>query len=213
MALLESLRHTLATEGDTGFLIYADACEESENPDNRRFGELLRLYVEVQTFVRMSMPIPADKSARYAELNKSFQIPEVEYGDEGWYENQLGPYYMKYTGRMTNLANHLSNLEHQPIRQLVITEADTTPDLAMLFRNHRMDYMTHLTVRFRYNQRRQEAQVGRALTDLVARNLQELRIEGVTNRLNIIPAIFQGNRFVAKGCCLLMGQNRMGVKL
>jgi hypothetical protein len=210
--LLEQWRTCLSTEGDTGFLICADACEESEQPENRRFGELLRKYVEIQTFVRTSTPIPVELSTRYAELNKSFDPRDgfIEYGLR--YSNQFGPFFLKLEADMGVLAANMMALEAEPIRQLQINGAEADGRFNTIMRNHRMDYMNELTINFSYNKRRQEAEIGKLVAELKSACLQRVTLSNIANRLNIVPALFMGKAKVPKGCELLIGSQRVAVK-
>lgn len=208
--MMQQMRFLLSTEGDTGMLIAADNFEGSDDENNRRFGELLRLYVEIQTLVRMSMAVPVEKSNRYIELNKSFPEPVSEYvgGYGERYSGQLGPFFTEFSGDTKRISQNLDWLENEPVRRLKLTNADASSELAMIFRNHRMQYMTHLEIWFKWRDRRQEGELGRIMAMLDGPNLQEVKLMQVNNRLKIIPAMFRANNRIAKGCSLIIGRDR-----
>lgn len=212
--LMQQFRSCISTEGDTGMLIAADAMQESSEPDNQRLGELLRLYVEIQTFVRMSMPVPAEKSNRFIELNNSFEVPISDYVGNYTerYSNQLGPFYTAFAADASALANNLHWIESEPIRQLNIVNADVNKDLAMIMRNHRMEYMTNLTIHFKWRERRQEAEIAKCVMQLAGASLRELTLMSVSNKMKMIPAMFIANPKIAKGCALIIQRDRVAVR-
>lgn len=202
--MMRHMRNLIATEGDYGFLMAADEFDNSEDASNRKFGALLRLHVEIQTFVRMSMPVPKDKSDQFIELNNSFMLEQADPVGT-WAESfsgQLGPFYTEFTADCRNLANNLAWLELEPVRKLSIRNCDASEDLALIFRNHRVGYLTHIELQFKYKEQRQEAEVGRIIAQLAANSLMELSIRYVRNRLKLMPAMFRGNRKLPKGCIL-----------
>lgn len=210
--LMREMLSLLSTEGDSGFLMAADGFDESDDASNRRFGELLRLYVDIQTYVRMSLPIPLDKATRFGELNKSFETRDGfrEYGIS--YSNSFGPFFLNLTADTGVLSAHLNYLEDEPVRSLSLNAAEADNNLAMILRNHRMDYMNELTISFQYNKRRQEAQLGSVMRELKSACLMRVTLTNISNRLNIIPAMFAGVAKVRKGCELIIGTTRVTVK-
>lgn len=209
--MMQTMRHLIATEGDYGFLMAADEFDNSEDARNRKFGGLLRLYVEIQKFVRMSMPVPKDVSDAFIELNNSFDQPAAP-AVGNWTESfggQLGPFYTEFTADCKNLANNLNWLELEPVRKLSIRNCDASQDLALIFRNHRIGYITHLELQFKYREQRQEAEVGRIIAQLAASSLIELKIRYVRNRLKLMPAMFLGNKKLPKGCTFVLDEKRI----
>lgn len=210
--LMKEMLSLLSTEGDSGFLIAADGFEDSADATNRRFAELLRLYVDIQTYVRMSLPIPLEKATRFGELNKSFETRDGyrEYGIR--YSNSFGPFFLNLVADTGVLASHLNYLEEEPVRNLTLNAAEADGNLRMILRNHRMAYMNELTINFQFNKRRQEAQLGDVMKELKSDCLMRVTLPNIVNRLNIVPAMFAGASRVPKGCELIIGTNRVAVK-
>ena len=148
---LDNFRECIAERSDSGMLIAADWCElDSDDASTALLGRLMRSYVNVQTYVRMSLPIPLEIAAEFDELSKSFDMPQrrdlEEYGC--YYERPLGPLYTSLTVTQARLIADTDMLSREPVRDLTITRAQPGADLAMILRNYRMGYMERLTIRF-----------------------------------------------------------------
>lgn len=211
--LMRTMLPVLATEGDNGFLIAADTFDESWDAENQRFGRLLRKYVEIQTYVRMSQPIPLEMANEYKALNDTFSVNNSEplgvYGCH--YEMQLGPFFLKLSADQDSLANNLKWLEAQPIRELYLSEMQPGNDLGMIFRNHRFQSLKRVTIRPDYRVR-DVATLAKCVREMTAHSLQTLTFEyGVADRLGLIKAAFAGNKTIPPGAELFLQRNRIWV--
>ncbi len=206
--LMEQSRYTLATEGDLAFLIAADSFDDSNDPENVRFGQLLRRYIEIQTYVRMSQPIPVEMADSFKKLNDSFTVVNPEYR----YSEQFGPFFLRLSTSQTNLVANLNWLVEQPIRELVMTDMRTGGDLNLIFRNHRFQSLKRVTLRPDYRMR-DVAGVAGAIRQMTAYSLLSLSIEyGLNDRLGLIKSAFASNRTIPKGAELFLQRNRVWVK-
>lgn len=209
---MRELKYLLSTEGDMGFLMSADTLEfECDNPAEIAFGKLLRKYVEIQTYVRMSQPIPLDMANEYKALNDKF--PGTDHESLGFYacsySQQLGPFFLKLSAVQSELATHLHWLEEQPIRELYLSEMRPTNDLGMIFRNHRFQSLKRVTIRPDYRVR-DVASVAKAVREMTAHSLQTLTFEyGVGDRLGLIKAAFAGNKTIPQGAELFLQRTRV----
>lgn len=195
----------IACEGDTGMLIAANGLDENGTEENAALARLLRLYVEIQTNVRMSLPISPATADEFKALNSKFNPTETYLAYGSAYHDQLGPFYTRLAADIQLIADHMNLLEEQPVRKLELQNVVLTDDnLAFILRNHRMEYMTHLTIRFRYGQRRLSAEAARAIVNFKGSSMMRVDIAGIDDPLNLIKVMFKANRTVRKGCELFI---------
>lgn len=200
---------------DTGMLVAADALDESGNPDDTKLAELLRMYVNGQTMIRMSQIPPTAFGRRFAELNAYFKLPSVQTITDSWYakyRKPLGPYYLGCEVDQMFLGTHLHLLSDQPIRELEISNCrPSDPDFAIILRNYRMDTMFHLTLYLRHTAQAGDIdQLSRAIKDLKGSMLQRLTITGLDDRKKMIAVHFMMGRGIASGCELWINQRAYG---
>lgn len=211
--LMREMIPVLSTEGDNGFLIAADAFDDSSESDNQRFGRLLRKYVEIQTYVRMSQPIPLDMANEYKALNDSFGVSNNQatgiYGCS--FSQQLGPFFLKLSADQTNLANNLNWLEEQPIRELYLDNMTPNGDLSMIFRNHRFQSLKRVIIH-PSGRCRDVSSLAKCVREMTAHSLLTLTFEwGVADRLGLIKAAFAGNKTIPAGAELFLQRQRIWV--
>lgn len=204
--LMQMFRVAIAEQSDMGMLVAADAMQESDDARNQKFGELLRMYVDMQTMVRTNIVPPTAFGKRYAELNAEFGLPgerRLESVYDAVYSKPLGPFYTALAISQTSLGGNLNMLSDEPIRELHIAYCrPSDPDLAVCLRNYRMESMFHLTLNLRYGATRPADvdALGKAITGLKAPMLQRLTVIGVEDTRKLIQVGFMMGRNIAKGC-------------
>lgn len=213
--LMRDMLPLLSTEGDMGFLIAADEFESSNDDQNVRFARLLRLYVDIGTYVRMSEKIPTNMADEFKAINDTFENESRTYINGFYgasYTKQLGPFFLQLTAQQTDLAANLSWLERQPIRELDLHDMRPGNDLTMIFRNHRFQSLKRVTIRPDYRMR-DVAGLAACMRDMTAHSLVSLTFQwGVNDRLGLMKAAFAGNKSIPKGAELFMQQTRVWVK-
>lgn len=214
--LMREMLPVFATEGDYGFLMAADQFDDSADTNNRAFGRILRNYVNIQTYVRMSQPIPLEMASEMEADNRLF-VNEARRRIIGTYnaayDVQLGPFFLRLTANMEEIASNLSWLEVQPVRQLAVNLCYTGTDFDMILRNHRMDYVTEATFRIGYRNRPKPIDIATAVSAMKASCLNRLTLTGCTDPLGLIRTMFQSNRTVPKGAQLFIGSTRVHTKM
>jgi hypothetical protein len=211
--LTEQFRNAISEGSDTGMLVAADALQESADATENSLGELLRAYVDVQTYIRMSQPTPPALADRFVELQGKFRTPErrrIEgdyWGSE--YRKPLGTFYTELSIAQEPLANNLNLLSIEPIRTLEISDCTADDNLKMILRNYRMNYMVHLRLMFSRTRRTTNIQmeVAKAVATMKAPMLQSLSIHGLVDRTKKIQAMFMMNRDIARNCVLRMADS------
>ena len=189
--LISQFRHSLACEGDNGMAVAADAFTESDDSRANRFGELLRKYIEIQTFVRMSSAPPAALVESYNTLNNSFGTPAEFKDGSATYTKPFGPYYTALKISQQSLVSNWDRLTDQPVRELEVTGVSFNDDLAMILRNYRMEVMYQLTLRMFSYRTEHAAQVGEYIKKLKAPMLIRLSIHYVEDPKGLIKLGFQ----------------------
>ncbi len=208
---MDEWRNAIATLSDGGMLVAADAMEESSVEENQNFGRLLRRYVDIQTYVRMSQPIPLEMATEFEALNAGWKIePRLYLGSnyQNVYSNQFGPFYMHLSAEMSELGRHLDWLEDQPIRELHIRNCTPGEDLKRIFRNHRMVSMKRLILNFGRGTRDANG-VADTIRQMKGESLLSLSIQwGVVDRHKQVNTAFQLNRSFNRGAVLTIGATR-----
>lgn len=206
--LTEEFRRVISEEGELGFLIAADALQESEGDQNRSLGELLRLYCNIQTYVRTSQPIPQSMGFRFEELNKTFKSQLRRYAAEyGYaaYSKPLGPYYTALSVPKIELVQNIDLIVQEPVRELVITDIRDVVDLDLIFRNYRMESMFNLTLNVLGQSKATPMVLGAAIKNLSGASLRSLTVLGLRDTAKAVEVNFMMASKIAKGCSLYMG--------
>lgn len=207
--LTELFRNAVSEGSDTGVLITADACDESDNPTDNKLGTVLRRWIDIQTYVRMSQPIPLEMADEFKALNDSFGSAEkrrVEGSFGTVYSKPVGPYYTALEVHLESLAANPELLSVEPIRELTIMYATTNDNLGMLFRNYRMDYMWRVSVNFDryYNANRvgrhDPVKMAQIILGMQGSQLQSITLNGIDDRLKKIHVMFNTNGKIRRGC-------------
>lgn len=213
--LMQQMSYLVATEGDGGFLMAADEFDDSADKSNQAFGQLLRRYVEIQTYVRMSQPIPLDMADNFKKLNDQFEntnrfMIEGVYG--AGYNQPFGPFFLQLTCSQSLLASNLNWLERQPVRELDLLDMRPGEDLNMIFRNHRFQSLKRVTIRPDYRMR-DVSGLAACMKQMVAPSMISLNFQwGIDDRLGLVKSAFQANKTIAKGCELFISKTRVHVK-
>lgn len=214
--LMSHMRGLLATEGDYGFLMAADEFEDSNIDQNKKFAMLLRKYVDIQTYVRMSQPIPLEMANEFKALNDSFyndlNIRRIGGIYGAAYSDQLGPFFIKLTCFQSDLASHLGWLEDEPVRELTLNEMKPGEDLKLILRNHRFQSLKRITIRPDRRMKDISGLAG-AIREMTANSLISMTFEwGVNDRLGLVKAAFAGNKSIPKGAELFIQRTRVWIK-
>jgi hypothetical protein len=209
-SLVDQFRETIANESETGMLIAADAFDESDDTRNRKMGELLRLYCDIQTYVRTSQPIPQEMGFRFEELNKFFGTQERRYGVQGHYHKPLGPYYTAWTGPYDYLIKNLNVLSEEPVRYLEVKDINSIEDIAMLFRNYRMASLFDIDLAFTHRRRATAAEVAKAIGGMQATSLRRLVLRALPDTAKVVEVAFRMALGIPKGCTLLVAGTSYG---
>jgi hypothetical protein len=213
--LLQQFRFALSEGGDTGMLVAADAFDERSNTEGdapQRFAELLRKYVEIQTYFRMSQTPNVALAKRYDELNKSFGTKPTKPTPVGGgtYSKPFGPLYTALEIDQGNLFSNLNLIADEPIRELSIRYATPGNDLAAIIRSHRVESMFQLSIALSYSYNNRNANAANAMAlaikEIKAQQLMRLTITGVTDTKKHLQLFFQMSK-VAKGCELWVSPN------
>lgn len=204
MQLYDQIRRVIAEQGEFGLLVMADQLDDA---GDATLAELFRTYVEIQTMIRMSQPIPHEMGVRFAELQSKFNTQPYKsiasYG--GQYSNPLGVYYTGLRCRQNDLIADIDLLSREPVRTLELLECYPSTDLEIILRNYRIDSMYQISLTFNWRRTSNATDLGKAILAMEAGFLREFRINRVNDRLNMIPAHFLSNKKIASGCKLLMG--------
>lgn len=212
MTLTETFRKCVSEESENGFLIAADAFEESELERDRDIGQLLRTYCNIQTYVRMSQPIPTEMAELFKALNDKFGAEDRRPAADRYtstYSGKLGPYFTILNTWMSDLSSDLEMLSAEPVRDLTVLHCMPGTNLSLILRNYRIDYMHRLTLRFDRNTR-DTLSIAQAIGSLQGSQLNSLTILGVNDRVRSIQAMFMSNRYIRKGCDLMMSNTTYG---
>lgn len=211
--LLTQFRYALSEGGDTGMLVAADAFDErSVTADDapQRFAELLRKYVEIQTYFRMSQTPNSALAKRYDELNKSFGTKPTKVVNGSTYSKPFGPLYTALETDQSTLIANIALLAEEPVRELSIRYASAGNDLAMILRNYRVETMFQVSIQMAYNYANRNANAASALAqcikDIVAPQMMRLTVTGVTDTKKHLQLFFQMSK-VSKGCELWVSPN------
>lgn len=203
----EQFRNAISEGSDYGMLVAADALDESADPTNNKLGQLLRCYLDIQTYVRTSNPIPMEMANTFAALNAEFNNPDREYMNGGIYSSKLGPFYTKLEVRESDLMLDIDLLSRQPVRHLTIRDVT---DPTIILRNYRMAYITNLTLEAGYRAGNR-IQFGPIVQSLNGQMMRRITFRRINDRLGIIRAMFVSNRMIAKGCELYMDDRAVAV--
>lgn len=209
--LLAQFRYALSEGGDTGMLVAADAFDERSNTEGdapQRFAELLRKYVEIQTYFRMSQTPNSALAKRYDELNKSFGTKPTKLVNGATYSKPFGPLYTALEIDQTTLISNIGVLAEEPVRELLIRYCSPGNDLAMILRNYRVETMFQLALQFSYNYRQpgNVNAVAAAIKEIKASQLMRLSITGVVDPKKHLQLFFNMSG-VSKGCELWVSPN------
>jgi hypothetical protein len=218
-SLIEIMRNAVSEGSENGMLVAADALQESDDATNNRMGELLRCYVDIQTYVRTSMPIPISLGERYTELQNTFNSKATRrIDDEDWsaeYFKPLGVYYTGLRASLRNLDNNPNLLSIEPVRDLEVRACYSGEALKKLFRNYRMGYIQRLSLRFErgYSSGTRPGntvEIADAMFNLLGEMMEHITILGVDDRLKKIQVMFMSNRKIRKGCRLSIATRVFG---
>lgn len=211
--LTELFRNAVSEGSDTGVLIAADAFDESDDPQNNKLGLLLRKWIDIQTYVRMSQPIPLSMAQEFKALNDHFGERERRVDETTWgvtYTKPVGPYYTRLEARFEAVVQNLNLLSTEPIRELYVTDCRTNDDLALLFRNYRMDYLWRLECRFDRGYRVQHThdpvRMAQTMLQMKASQMQSITLSGMDDRAKKVMVMFNANKNIARGCELRIGR-------
>lgn len=209
MSLIEEFRHTIATESETGMMIAADALEDSADARNNKMGELLRLYCDIQTYVRTSQSIPLEMGFRFEELNKFFGSDDRRYvpGINAHYHKPLGQFYTALSIRWDDLTDRIHLLSDEPVRYLQVTGITNLAGVDLLLRNYRIDSMFEIEFQFGYRHGIQAATFAQALTGMKASSLRKLTVRGLADRTKAVELAFRMAKGIPKGCALYRTQS------
>lgn len=200
--LADELRHCIATQSETGLLVAADALQESDCPRNNKLGELLRCYVDIQTYVRVSQPIPHDLGIRYDELNKFFETSPTK----GYYSKPIGIYYTACNIYLDTLLDNFKVLETEPIRELTIRGCSANAGLKTVLTNYRVDWMYEVTIKMG-NTINNPLELADIVRVMQGSQLQRLNIHGVRDRSKRLQTMFQLNTSIRKGTRLTLSES------
>jgi hypothetical protein len=203
MYTLSDFRQCIAEQSDSGMLIAADWCDEQPDQRTQQIGTLLRRYVEIQTYVRMSQPIPLEMANEFKAINDSFEMPLQRQLESGFYAQPLGPFYTELVTDLTHLVNNLNLLSIEPIRVITITRCYPNDDLALILRNYRMDCALRVTLGFAWNANDAHS-VAQSLLKMKASQLNSLTITNVEDRLKMVISAFHAAPNIRKGAELFM---------
>ena len=191
-------------------LVTADRLDDTGEPANCRLAELLRTYVNIQTYVRTSSPIPTDMADRFTELQSDYKIEPRKYVQGNFYNNHytnpLGPFYLNIEADMQELANNLQWLSEEPVRNITISDCIPGKDLGLILRNYRVDAAYSLHLRFR-RRTMNVRDVADALRVATLSMCNRITITGLDDRLKIVQMGFLMGNKIRKGCELFMGAN------
>lgn len=203
----ERVRLAVSEGSENGMLIAADYLEENGDETDVKLGLLLRNYVNILTYVRMSQPIPLDMAEQSKQLQSAFNTPDHKRADPSnygcHYRKPLGPYYTALDATQRAIIASMDLISQEPIRELTITEGDVNDETGMILRNYRVDYMYTLTYRF-IHQRSNISALAKAVMEMKASQMHSFTIIGVNDRLKTVQAAFLSNRNIRKGCELLI---------
>lgn len=204
-SLTEQFRDCIATESETGMLIAADAFQDSNDRQNNNLGELLRLYCDIQSYVRTSLPIPQEMGFRFEELNKFFGSDERRYigGTSSFYSKPLGPYYTGLSVGWQQLVGQIGLLSDEPVRYLQVTNIVNVDGIDLVLRNYRIESMFELDFQFGYRHRATAAEVAKALSGIKASSLRRLTLRGLADPTKVVEVAFRMATGIPKGCTLL----------
>lgn len=201
-------------------LVAADAMQESDDTRNQKMGELLRLYVDIQTYVRTSQPIPLSMGERYNELQNEFNTKATRridedndyYGSE--YFKPLGIYYLGLRCSLAHIDANPNMVSQEPVRELEVRACYSGEAFARLLRNYRMDYMQRVTFRFergyRTNRPGNVVEIAQAVLNMKAAMMESIRFVGVNDNLKKIQVMFASARGIRKGCRLSINRQTYG---
>jgi len=198
--LMAQFRHSLATEGDIGMLIAADAFGDSNDCQNVAFGELLRIYVEMNRHALAGQTVPGEMLARFQELNETFRVDGEIHG----LRKQLGPFWTRLEISQRMLLDNIRVLDDQPIRELLI-HAPVTNDIHSFLRSRRMSQIKVLELGGQWGRVAEVAATVKHVEVLQANSLTLLRLQQVNDRLKTVEFAFRLNRTITKGCQLFFG--------
>lgn len=165
---------------------------------------LLRGFVECQTFVRMSLPIPTELTMRMTKAQEKFTTAPTLQSGRAVYSRPFGPYYLALTIPAPTLAANFDLLSAQPVRYVTITDCEANDDLALFMRNYRMNNQFEVNFRFR-SQPRNIMTVAKAVlqgtfywSDRISMNILDV------NRM--VAAHFCLAKSICRGTRLFMGR-------
>lgn len=208
------MRRMISEGNDWDMLVASDMMEDNNTDDSRRLSELLRAYVDIQTYVRTSQPIPANLVHAFEQLNNAYKMDMRQYLP-GYYRNAfskpLGPFYTMLQTTQVDLANNLDWLSQNPIRDLEIYDVTPNNDLQMILRNYRVNVAYRITLHM--SSRRSDVQVmSKAIRDMMGGQLLSLTINNLNDRLKIVQMGFKMAQSVARGAVLYIGGQRVTVR-
>lgn len=208
------IRRMISEGSDWDVLVASDMLEDQRTPDAERLAELLRAYVNIQTYVRTSQPIPGELVHAFEQLNNVYKMDVIQYLP-GYFRNSfqkpLGPFYTMLRVAQVDLANNLDWLSQNPIRDLELFDVTPNNDLAMILRNYRVNVAYRLTLNM--SRRQSDVQTfAKAIRDMQGGQLLSLTINGYTDRLKIVQMGFKMAQGIRKGAALYIGGQRVTVR-
>lgn len=204
-SLTEQFRETIATESELGMMVAADAFQDSNDHQNNKLGELLRLYCNIQSYVRTSQPIPQEMGFLFESLNKFFGSDDRRYigGTSAFYSKPLGPYYTGLSVGWQQLVDRISLLSDEPVRYLQVTNIVNVNGIDLILRNYRIESMFELDFQFGYRHRASAADVAKAMSGIKATSLRRLTLRGMADPSKVVEVAFRMALGIPKGCTLL----------
>ena len=210
----QTARTILTDASSSGLAIALDALQESEDRETSELGEVLREWYNIQTNIRMySKAQIGEFSKRLNAFNNSYALHFKDSGNTYWHKYILGPrrysYYYNpigplYTGLRTvfnELMANLEILEAEPIRYLHIAGCKNDNDTAALLRNHRIQRL--YTLRLRFHRPRGDILIaGMLKANLKLYNAYNVHLE-ITNPNRIVSSAVLP--ILPKGCELIVG--------
>lgn len=213
--LIDQWRTVLAEGGQMTALVFADRLDDEGTEECGRVARLLRLYYEIQTYVRMSQPVPSEWADEFMSLSASFQTqPHRWIGDNSRFHDPLGPFYTGFTTTQSELDANMDWLSLEPIRYLQIDHAEGTPVLESILSNYRMQTVERLVINGRWGGRNNDYTcLQRGLKKLTAPNLKQINVRGRMNdRLNLARVGFMANRTLPAKCILQIDGRALATK-
>lgn len=208
-SLLTEWRTALAEGGQTAAMIFADHCNDLDTEESNRLASLIRRYYDIQSYVRMSLPIPPEMVDDFQSLNASFSPEPRRYLEEStnnWFFDPLGPMYMAFECTYPDLKRNMDWLSQEPVRRVMMRACQTDDDFESVIGNYRMQTVEELNLSFRvYRGIVSIPVVVAAIRRMNAPNLKLLALHWVRNdRLNLVKTAFATNATIPAKAVLMM---------